>query len=435
VAENPEERPWRERMEPVEIPSTSEAIRARLEHLSEIQAHREWVIDGLRVHIENLQHDLGLARHRVDELDRHTKNVEDELVGVRAHAANLEERLAEREARLAEVEDHAVNLEQRIRGRRIVRLASEGIFPKATHPRVDALFRLGQQIWDERPDLQRRFPQDRAADFWYWLLWDMDRNPDVARLRFPTPDAHLRERVIGGQRSAEEYLRSGLVDWWRIDGTLRLGGFDPAQGGSLLDFGTGCGRIIQYFALYAAACRVVGCDVDPEALRWCAQQLDFAAFHTITAKPPTQFADASFDAVYGFSVFSHLSEPLHLAWLAELRRITRPGGVVVLTVHGRRVIDEIGSGRALAGTRTAAQMHALRPALESEGFGFVPYGELTFAHGANTSFFRTWDLELYGDAFILEPYVRRRWAEFFDVVAHIEAPEEWQDYVVLRRRS
>ena len=435
MAEDPEERPWRERMEPAEVPPTPEGIRARLEHLTEIQAHREWVIDGLRAHVRNIEHDLELARQRVEELDKHTENVEHELVGVRAHAANLQQRLAEREARLAEVEEQADNLEQRIRGRRIVRLASEGIFPKATHPRIDALFRLGQQIWDERPDLQQRFPQDHAADFWYWLLWDRDHNPDLAPVRFPVPDAHLRERVFGGQKSAEEYTRSGLVDWWRVDGGLRLGGFDPAGGGTLLEFGAGCGRIIQHFALYEADCRIVGCDVDPEAMRWCAEHLDFATFHTIGAEPPTLFADASFDAVYAYSVFSHLSEPLHLAWLAELRRITRPGGVVVLTVHGRHVVEAIVGGRALAGTRTAAGIRALRPALESEGFAFVPYGELTFAHGANTSFFQTWDLELYGDAFILESYVRRRWAEFFDVVAHVEAPEEWQDYVVLRRRS
>lgn len=434
MAEEQEDRPWRSRMEPVVVPETPEANHALIAKLTEIQAHREWLIDSLRAHIKNIEHDLGLARHRVDELDKHTENIESELAGIRVHAANLEQRLAEREARLAEVEEHAENLEQRIRGRRIVRLASEGIFPKATHPRIEALFRLGQQIWDERPDLQRRFPQDRAADFWYWLLWDMDHNPDLAPVRFAAPDPHLRERVFGGQKSAEEYTRSGLVDWWRVDGALRLGGFDPASGGTLLEFGAGCGRIIQYFALYAADCRIVGCDVDPEAMRWCAEHLDFAAFHTVGAAPPTLFADASFDAVYAYSVFSHLPEPLHLAWLAELRRITRPGGVVVLTVHGRRVVEEIVSERVLVGSRTAARLRPLVPTLASAGFAFVPYENLTLTHGENTSFFQSWDLDLYGDAFILESYVRRHWAEFFEVVAHLEAPEEWQDYVVLRRR-
>lgn len=426
-----EERPWRARMEPVVVPETREESFSQLDRLTEIQAHREWVIDGLRAHVANIEHDFERARARVEELEKHTGNVEFELSGVRAHAANLEERLAARERRLAEIEAEAERLEQRVRGHRIVRLAGEAILPTTGHARIDAITTLGNRIWAERPDLQRRFPRDRAADFWYWLHWDLDANPDLARVRLPIPDPHLRDRVRGSD-DALEYRRSGLVDWWRIDGCLRRGGFDPAAGGTILDFGAGCGRIAQYFALYQGRARLVGCDVDPEAMRWCATNLDFASFRDIQPDPPTAFADASFDAIYAFSVFSHLPEASHLRWLHELRRILRPGGVVVLSLHGQQVVDEIVAGRALARLQERAQ--AIQNDLLRSGFSFVPYEKLASGHDENAAFFSTWDLATYGDTFILESYWRRHWAEIFEIVAHIEAPEDWQDYVILRRR-
>jgi SAM-dependent methyltransferase len=418
-------------MEPVVVPETREDTFAALDRLTEIQAHREWVIEGLRAHVANIEHDLDRARARVDELEKHTRNVEFELAGMRAHALNLEERLEARERRLAEIEAEAERLEQRVRGHRIVRFSGESILPRTGHASIDALTELGNRIWHERPDLQRRFPRDRAADFWYWLHWDLDANPDLERIRLPIPDPHLRDRVRGSD-DATEYRRSGLVDWWRIDGCLRRGGFDPVAGGTVLDFGAGCGRIAQYFTLYHGHIRLVGCDVDPEATRWCVKNLDFASFTEIALDPPTPFADASFDAIYGFSVFSHLPEASHLRWLAELRRILRPGGVLVLSLHGQQVVDEIAAGRALPRLQERAQ--EIQNELLRTGFAFVPYERMSPAHSENAAFFSTWDLASYGDTFIVEPYWRRHWADVFEIVAHIEAPEDWQDYVILRRR-
>jgi SAM-dependent methyltransferase len=418
-------------MEPVALPATRDETLAVLDRLTEIHAHRDWVIEGLRAHVANIEHDLARALERVAELEKHTANVEHELVGAREHTRNLEAQLGERELRLAEVEALAERLEQRIRGRRVVRLAKHEILPEHGHGELAALFRIGNRIWRERPDLQQRFPQDRAADYWYWLLWDRDESPELARVRLPVPPPHLRERVVG-RADAVEYRRSGLVDWWRIDGCLRRAGFDPALGGTLLDFGAGCGRIVQCFALYAERTRIFGCDVDPEAVAWCASQLGFARFEAIPPRPPTPFGDGSFDAVYAFSVFSHLPEKLHLRWLEELHRIARPGAAVVLTVHGRHVTDEVLAGRALPDARE--RLARQRQSLERSGFAFVPYEKLGWQDARNERFFASWDLSTYGDSFVFEAYVRQHWTRWFEVVEWVAAPDAWQDYVVLRRR-
>jgi SAM-dependent methyltransferase len=422
-------------MAALDPPGTPEQTRAVLDQLAEIQAHREWVIDGLREHVANLEAELRRARERIAGLEEHAHNLELESEGTREHAANLEKLLAEQRARLADVEAHAANLERRA-GRRGARLAERSMFPEVPYPRLNALLRLGERIWSERADLRERFPLDRAADYWYWLLWHgVASRPEWAGQLYPLPDPHLIHRVVGEETSAAEYLRGGLVDGWRIDGGLREAGFDPVRGGSLLDFGVGCGRILQYFALYAKSCRLVGADVDETAVDWCAKHLDFAAFRTLPRHPPSPFADGEFDAVYAFSVFSHLPEALHLAWLAELARITRPGAALVVTVHGRHVIDEISSGRRAHERPNARQLARALPELEERGFAFFPYRKLRFRERENERFFASWDLEEYGDTFILERYVREHWTQWFEVVALHEAPDDWQDQVVLRRRA
>jgi hypothetical protein len=40
------------------------------------------------------------------------------------------------------------------------------------------------------------------------------------------------------------------------------------------------------------------------------------------------------DALYCRSVFTHLSEELHYRWIAELRRVVRVGGLIVLSTQG-----------------------------------------------------------------------------------------------------
>ncbi len=55
---------------------------------------------------------------------------------------------------------------------------------------------------------------------------------------------------------------------------------------------------------------------------------------------------ATFDLVYAYSVFSHLSAPLADAWVHEFARVLKPGGILIVTSRGRSFIDFVVRARA-----------------------------------------------------------------------------------------
>jgi ubiquinone/menaquinone biosynthesis C-methylase UbiE len=45
--------------------------------------------------------------------------------------------------------------------------------------------------------------------------------------------------------------------------------------------------------------------------------------------------DEFFDLVIPYSVFTHLTREVQKAWLAEMRRVIAPGGLLIASVHGQ----------------------------------------------------------------------------------------------------
>jgi SAM-dependent methyltransferase len=108
---------------------------------------------------------------------------------------------------------------------------------------------------------------------------------------------------------------------------------------AILDFGCGCGRIIRHFHTLEGP-RLYGTDYDRRLVEWCQRNLPFAEFGVNNLQPPLTYADDTFDLVYAFSVFTHLSEPLQKSWLSELARVLRPGGYLLMTTQGEPYADQ-----------------------------------------------------------------------------------------------
>lgn len=109
-----------------------------------------------------------------------------------------------------------------------------------------------------------------------------------------------------------------------------------AQPLRVLEWGCGPGRLIRHMPALLAGrdAQVTGTDYNPTTIDWCRRRLPGIDFALNGLAPPLPFPDDSFDAVYNFSVFTHLSRDMHRDWTAELHRVLRPGGLMIATTHG-----------------------------------------------------------------------------------------------------
>lgn len=104
----------------------------------------------------------------------------------------------------------------------------------------------------------------------------------------------------------------------------------------VLEWGCGPGRLIRHMPALLAdrAPEVIGTDYNAATIDWCRAHLPGIDFALNGLPPPLPLPDNSVDAVYNFSVFTHLSADMHRDWTAELHRVLRPGGLMIATTHG-----------------------------------------------------------------------------------------------------
>jgi len=247
------------------------------------------------------------------------------------------------------------------------------------------------------------------APFECWCIAVADRLLNRTYAGRVLPPALLRFKVRGSP-SGTTFASIGRACANDIDTALRTFGRSLASSRSILDFGCGCGGTLLWLRDLAPTASISGTDIDAEAIKWCRENLPFANFNTNGALPPLLYEDASFDLVYAISVFTHIDEDYQFRWLAELKRIVKPGGTCLITLHG-------------PGTWNEMPVHD-QETLERCGFVFI-------RTDATRGLFPDW----YQTAFHRQAYVESKFAQYFDVVGFIpRGLNQHQDIVVLERR-
>jgi len=103
--------------------------------------------------------------------------------------------------------------------------------------------------------------------------------------------------------------------------------------GRILDIGTGPGHIPLMVCERIAECTVVGIDLAKTMLRYAERHReaspyrDRLEFRLADAKS-LEFEDASFDTVFSNTILHHIPDPR--TFLAEARRVLKPGGVLLI---------------------------------------------------------------------------------------------------------
>jgi SAM-dependent methyltransferase len=244
----------------------------------------------------------------------------------------------------------------------------------------------------------------------------------------PLPPDELIDRVVSGFSNEEVeahralFLQTGRRSLEDLEAALAAVGDTLSSHESILEFGCGCGRIMRWMEDLGRTRKLAGTDIDARAIEWASENLTFARFDVNEGLPPTRYDDGEFDLIINHSVFTHLDESYQDQWLTELRRITAPEGLIVLSIHGEHAFmtseEQLEEG--------ARQRREWRMILERDGILFV--SDDTYVGSAFPDFYHT--------AFHAPWYVFEHWSRWFDVLAYLPRSSlDFQDQVVLRRRS
>lgn len=116
----------------------------------------------------------------------------------------------------------------------------------------------------------------------------------------------------------------------------------PLQGIHVLDWGCGPGRVIrQMKELLDRSSSLYGTDYNKDSIAWCSANLPGIDFNLNGLEAKLPYASNTFDLIYGISIFTHLSEEKHQEWYAELHRVVKPGGIMILTTQGDHFLAKL----------------------------------------------------------------------------------------------
>ncbi len=197
---------------------------------------------------------------------------------------------------------------------------------------------------------------------------------------------------INGMQSAE----------WLVE---KVKPYVDLEKASILDWGCGPARVLRHMPGLLPAATFYGTDYNPATIAWCSKTFSNIYFHSNDLMPRLVYEKGMFDLVYGISIFTHLSEEAHEAWIGELGRILKPGGILLITLHGASFRDKLTGDEQLLFDRGELVVR-----------GNVKEGHRTFT------------------AFHPQSWVRK-WTEGFEILKYEQGRKEEQDTLILKEKG
>lgn len=149
-------------------------------------------------------------------------------------------------------------------------------------------------------------------------------------LPVPAPD----DRMGYSPGDVSEYLRWGKDDKNLIKAQIDKYLAKPDDL-SIFDFGCSSGRVLRHFYPEAKQnnWKLSGVDIQAKPIQWMRENMPLEfCIYTGSTMPILPFPDNHFDVIYGFSIFTHIKYNWDM-WLLELKRVLKPGGLLIQTIH------------------------------------------------------------------------------------------------------
>ncbi len=255
---------------------------------------------------------------------------------------------------------------------------------------------------------------------------------DESLSKFVPPFPPVELRQITAAPDLPEFLWTGLADMDLIMTHYeKVANHTNVERPTVLDFGCGCGRMVRFLINYPTLKTIHACEVNPDHVNWCRDNLRNVQASRCNALPPLPYRDRMFDFIYGLSVFTHLPEDNATKWLSEMRRVLKPDGILIVTIHGLAALNTI-KNSAVHQKLFNLDSDVVNKTIEhfqEEPFVFYKYDPYTIKIAKAGS--------EYGNVFIHPDYIYKNWAiEGFKVLDVLQGGlRNWQDIVTLQRSA
>lgn len=199
-----------------------------------------------------------------------------------------------------------------------------------------------------------------------------------------------------------------------------------------LDLGCSSGRVLRHQHILRPGSRTMGSDINPNSIAFARSYLppEIVAFHNVSF-PPLPLPDASVDFITAFSVFTHIDE-FEDAWLLEISRVLRSGGIAFVTVHTERTFADLHQEHFLRKYISSSQ-HSV----SGKGVFFPEVSDAEFQPEMliDRLVFTRLDWPVNNtNVFHRLDYIKRRWSQFLSIEEIVErAHGGHQDGIVLRK--
>lgn len=250
---------------------------------------------------------------------------------------------------------------------------------------------------------------------WSKIEFHIDLESAIEKDQAPLPQTKDREGYYGENHFS--YWCSGLRDVSNLIASVERLKLQPQ---TYLDFGCSSGRVLRHFAYQHPEIQAYGCDINRAHIEWIQLYLPNRLLvfqnHSIPTLP---LPDNSLDMITAYSVFTHI-EVFETAWLLELRRILRPGGIVWVTVHTEKTWQEMTPKwplyKALKNHHEFKKFDSSKP---------MPSERMVFRWREDRSY--------SSNIFYSFDYIKRNWGRLFDIAEIHRRHPNFQDVIVLRK--
>ncbi len=234
---------------------------------------------------------------------------------------------------------------------------------------------------------------------------------DAALLaRVDTRIAPRDEMYVG---DGEHYFSVGLSAIASVDACITAAG--AASPRRILDMPCGHGRVLRFLRARFPDAATVACDLDADGVAFCTGRFGAEGVRSSADLSAVALPAAGFDLIWCGSLVTHLDAEANAELLGLFARSLAPGGVAVVTTHGRLVAERLRAGESTYQLERRA-VPGMVEDYDATGFGYAGY-PWSPGYGVSISS-RAWIAAAAERAGLREVHFSERgWDDHQDVVA------------------